>query len=196
MRNLILNNSFLTLMFCVASWQACNNMESSDESKNAAEEHNEAKFDQSAEKDAEFLVDVADLNLTEIQISEVAVKNAQMDETRRLAEMIIADHQKAQDELTALASRKVITLPVQISESGQHDVRGLMEDKPEDVDKNYCDKMVEGHKKAIDKFETAAKETADEDIRHWAENMLPALRKHLDHAMECQKQVNEMKASK
>ena len=53
--------------------------------------------------------------------------------------------------------------------------------------------MVSGHKDAIDKFERAAKESTDPDIQTWASNMLPSLRTHLDHSMNCQEKVSAMK---
>ncbi len=60
-------------------------------------------------------------------------------------------------------------------------------DKPgRDFDKAYCDMMVDGHKKAVDRFESAAADSKDSDIRSWANSMLPILRSHLDHAMVCQ----------
>ena len=68
-----------------------------------------------------------------------------------------------------------------------------MEKKGSDFDKEFCDRMVNEHKDAIDKFEKASKESTDPDIQTWASNMLPSLRQHLDHSMVLQDKVKELK---
>jgi len=49
--------------------------------------------------------------------------------------------------------------------------------------------MVDGHKDAIDKFEKAATDATDPQIKQWASSMLPDLRTHLDMSMTCQNKL-------
>lgn len=163
-----------------------------EDTKEVAEEHNDAKFDQNQEKDAQFLVQAAELNMKEIKLSELAKGSAVMDECKKLAEMMINDHQKALQEVQALAEKKGITLPAGMTDEAQRDYNNLNEKKGAEFDQKYCDMMVDGHKDAIDKFEKVAKDGNDADIRSLASSTLPTLRTHLDHAMVCQEKIKKM----
>jgi putative membrane protein len=149
--------SLLLPIFCLLIWSACTNTNSkaneNDDSKDMAEKRNDAKFDNPEQKDAQFLVDAANISLEEIQMGELAQTNATMDDTKQLGKMMVTDHQKAYEELAALAKGKNISIPIAASDNAQNDYKKLADDKGIDFDKNYCDKMVNGHKDAIDKFE-------------------------------------------
>jgi putative membrane protein len=166
---------------------ACNNNNNvKEDNKKAAEEMNDAKFNHEGEKDAEFVTDVQDINLTEMNLGQLAAEKASMAETKDLGKMMETSHKKAFDELASLAAKKSITIPSAMSESSKKDYDNLSQKTGVDFDKDFCDKMVNGHKDAIDKFEKASKNLSDPDLQAWASNMLPALRTHLDHAMQCQ----------
>jgi len=162
--------------------------------KDAAEDHNDAKFTtNNSEKDAQFLVDAADINLAEANMGKLAATQGMTKEVRELGDMMNREHQKAYDELAALAKKKNITIPAAASDNAQKNYNTLSEKRGSDFDKDFCDAMVTGHKDAIDKFENASKESTDPDIQTWANNMLPSLRTHLDHSMNCQEKVKAMK---
>jgi len=185
----------------IAFASACNserkdaeNTKANEDSKEVAEDHNDAKFQaNNTEKDAQFLVEAADINLAEVSLGKLASTQAMSKEVRELGEMMNRDHQKAYDDLTALAKKKNITVPAAASDNMQKKYNNLSEKRGSEFDKEFCDEMVAGHKDAIDKFERAAKESTDPDIQTWASNMLPSLRMHLDHAMNMQEQVKAMK---
>jgi len=162
--------------------------------KEAAEDHNDAKFTtNNSEKDAQFLVDAAEVNLAEVNLGKLASTQGMTKEVRDLGEMMTREHQKAYDDLSALAKKKSITIPAAVSDDAQKKYNNLSEKRGSDFDKDFCSEMVAGHKDAIDKFERASKESTDPDIQTWASNMLPSLRMHLDHSMNCQEKVSAMK---
>ena len=162
--------------------------------KEAAEDHNDAKFTtNNSEKDAQFLVDAADINLAEVNLGKLASTQGMTKEVRDLGDMMTREHQKAYNDLAALAKKKSITIPAAASDDAQKKYNTLSEKRGSDFEKDFCDAMVSGHKDAIDKFERASKESTDPDIQTWASNMLPSLRTHLDHSMSCQEKVSAMK---
>jgi len=179
---------------CSNDRTAANNDNKNEDPKDAAEDHNDAKFTtNNSEKDAQFLVDAADINLAEANMGKLAATQGMTKEVRELGEMMNREHQKAYDDLTALAKKKNITIPAAVSDNAQKNYNTLSEKRGSDFDKDFCDAMVTGHKDAIDKFENASKESTDPDIQTWASNMLPSLRTHLDHSMDCQEKVKAMK---
>jgi putative membrane protein len=173
---------------------ACNNSNTTTEDNNKnAEKMNDAKFNNDSQKDAQFVTDVQDINLKEMNLGQLAASNASMAETKDLGKMMETSHKKAYDELASLAAKKSITIPSAMSESAKKDYDNLSKKTGLDFDKDYCDMMVDGHKDAIDKFEKASKDVSDPDLQAWASNMLPALRTHLEHSMKCQDMVKANK---
>jgi putative membrane protein len=172
---------------------SCGNSQKPEDTKEVAEEHNEAKFDEKkTENDAQFLVNAAEISLMEIQLGQLASTNAMMDEVKQMGKMMESDHTKSLNELKDLATKKSITIPTTLTDDGQSSYKKISDKSGKDFDKEYCDMMVDGHKDAIDKFEKASNDASDPDIRQWASATLPALRTHLDHAIKCQVDCKKM----
>jgi len=173
---------------------ACQNSQKAEDTKEVAEEHNEAKFDDSkSEKDAQFLVNAAEINLKEIALGELAQSKSMMTDVKDLGKMMKSAHLKSFDDLTALAKKKSITIPTSPTDEAKDDYKKLNDKSGSDFDIKYCDLMVKGHKDAIEAFEKASTDAKDADIRDWATNTLPELRAHLDHAISCQKKCEKYK---
>ncbi len=165
---------------------SCSNSNKPEDTKEVAEDHNDAKFDDAKAKDAQFMVDAAEINLEEIQLSQLAQTQSTSADVKELAKMMEDDHNKSLNELQALAASKSITIPSSVSKDGQDAYDKLMNESGNNFDKKYTTMMVDGHKDAITKFEKASTDCQDTDIRNWASKTLPALRTHLDHSMNCQ----------
>ena len=170
---------------------ACNNNKPED-TKEVAEEHNDAKFDNAKEDDAKFLVSAAEINLEEIQLGQLAQTRGTTTHVKELGKMMETEHTKALADLQNLAAKKQIIIPISLTENGMDANKKLLETKGSKFDKEYADMMVSGHKNAIDIFQKAADEALDPDIRNWATTMLPVLRIHLDHSNNCQKLCEKM----
>ncbi len=181
----------LLIFALTAGSVACNNQR--EDPKEVAEDRNDQKFDENKnEKDAQFLVNAAEINLKEIQLAQLAKSNATMKEVKDLANMMEQEHTKSLNELKDLAASKMITIPTTVTEDGMDAYKKLSDKKGHDFDKDFCDMMVDGHKDAIDKFEKASAESSDADIKEWANATLPALRNHLDHSLTCQENCKKM----
>lgn len=187
----LVNDGSIMIVSILLVIAACN--QKAEDPKDVAEDHNEAKFDDNkSEKDAQFLVEAATINLKEIQLGELASMNATTQDVKDLGKMMQDEHTKSLNDLQALAAKKSISIPAALTEEGQDDYKKLSEKKGKDFDKEFCDMMVNGHKDAVDKFEKASNDCEDADIKGWAASTLPALRTHLDHAMTCQDKVKKM----
>lgn len=189
-------NLFLNIISAVAILftSACMKQSEQQDSKEVAEEQNDAKFDANAkEKDAQFLVDAAEINLLEIKLSELALEKGTLPEVKELAQTMVDQHKKSLNDLNALAERKMVSVPTVLTKEGQDAHQVLMDKNAGDFDKEYCDMMVVGHKDAVDKFEKANKESSDPEIQQWAMNTLPVLKEHLTHAEECREKCKQVK---
>ncbi|HKC69780.1 MAG TPA: DUF4142 domain-containing protein [Bacteroidia bacterium] len=192
-RNAISTAVIYNALLLVLILSSCNSHPKADDSKEKAETSNEAKFENTGkEKDAEFLVEAAEINLEEIKCGKFAEENASSADAKDLARMMVADHTKCLNDLKALAEKKSITIPTVLSAKGEDAYEKLINMAGMDFDKKYFSMMVDGHKGAISKFEKASTDCNDPDIRAWASETLPALHNHLEHAITCQHSCNKM----
>lgn len=176
---------------------SCNNNAGKDPKEVAEEQNNEmdkkTDEDMNKERDEDFLIKATEINMEEIQLSQLALQKATMAEVKTLAQMMLDEHNKAMADLTALAGRKSIAIPTATTDKVKNAYDHLNGKAPgNEFDKEYCDQMVKGHKDAINAFENAANNAYDADIKSWASSMLPGLRTHLDHAMQCEEKLKKM----
>jgi len=164
--------------------QSCKNEPKKEDTKEVAEDTNEAKFDSIADKkdDSEFLVDIAEVNLAEIEIGKLAQIKSTNSEVKKLGKMLVDEHTKSASEVSALASAKNFTLPTSITEEGKEEYNKLNEKSGTDFDKKFIDMIIDGHQKAIDKLRTTSEDAKDNDVKLWASNNIAGMTAHLEHA--------------
>lgn len=172
---------------------ACNTNQKKEDSVEVAEDRNEQKTDSLArggqmEDDNEFVVMAASGGLMEVQLGEMAAKQATSPSVKEYAQMMVNDHSKANEELKSLASRKNITIPTTPGEDHADHINKMSDKKGDNFDKDYMKLMIDDHKDDVDKFEKAARDARDPDIRAFAAKYLPTLRSHLERA----RAVNDM----
>ena len=183
----------VTFVAAVLVMASCSNNQKPKDTKNVAEEHNDAKFnDNRQEKEAQFLVNAAEINLEEIQLAQLAQQNGTTAHVKELGKMMETAYTKSQNDLTALAKTKMITIPTSPTDNALEAFKKLNEKSGTDFDKAYADLMVSKHKDAIATFEKASTDENDPDIKNWATTSLPDLRKHLDHSIDCQEKCKNM----
>ena len=171
---------FAACFFALVSCATKNNQE---DSKEVAEEQNEAKFDDTKlDDDTEFAVAAADGSMFEVQLGQLALTKASSPKVKEFAQSMVDDHTKANEELKTLAQTKNITLPSTISEEKQKDYDKLAEKSGADFDKAYSEFMVKDHKDDVDQFKKAAEKCEDAEIKSWAAEKLPVLESHLSMA--------------
>lgn len=140
------------------------------------------------EATAKFLVNVADIDLTEIQLGHVAKEKATNQRVKDFGSMMVEDHTKADNELKALAASKHVTLPARPSAEHEKKIDILVKSSSKDFDKYYIDMMEDGHESAIKEFNNN-KDNKDEDVKKFVNTMLPTLQMHLDSAKAVKKTI-------
>lgn len=142
-----------------------------------------APVDKLSNADERFLKDAAVDGLYEVEVGKVASQRASDAPLKAFAEMLVAQHSAANDELRQLAGMRNVALPNELPVMKRRAVEKLRKIKSSDFDHEFIDKVViEDHEKDIKHFEKASRDLKDADLRAWAEKMLPALRQHLADA--------------
>ena len=187
---------------------SCNNSGSTD-STTAAKDSNATKMDSTgtdtsgagktstipatvSKADQDFAVNTANAGMTEIQAGKLAQQQGMSADVKKYGAMMVKDHTAAADKLKAIAVKKNITLPADISSDMQQNIADLQKKTGKDFDKAYIDMMVSDHKKVISAFEDESKNGSDADIRAFADSTLHTLHHHLDEAQKCQKMESKM----
>ncbi len=102
---------------------------------------------------------------------------------------MVADHKRANRELTDLANGRSMALAKGMDEKHQKMYDKLKTLSGEEFDHAYMEGMVKDHEEAVKLFEQQSKEGKDEAIKRWAGQLTPIFKKHLEMAREVCKQT-------
>jgi len=133
-------------------------------------------------RDLEFLKEAASGGLMEVELGKYAQQNAMTPRVKNFASMMVKDHQKVNEELMSLASRKNINVPATMDDKHREKMSDIQKKTGLDFDKEYMKEMVDDHEKDIDKFKKYAEDGADPDVKTFASKTLPILLAHQDSA--------------
>ncbi len=128
--------------------------------------------------DHEFAMKVLMDGMTEVELGQVALKNAASEDVKTFAQRMIDDHSKAGDELKTLATSKGLTTPTALDAQHKKMVDDMAKLSGADFDRKYMENMVKDHDKAVALFEKEVANGKDADAKSWAEKTLPTIREH------------------
>jgi putative membrane protein len=129
-----------------------------------------------------FVTAAAMTDILEIQAGQLAQQKAPDAAYKDFAQMTIADHTKTTDQLKGMAPKLGIELPQQLDKTHQAAIDKLNAQSGAAFERTYKTDQVNGHREAVAMFERYAKSGDNPDLKKWASDTLPALRKHLQHA--------------
>ncbi|HPU49951.1 MAG TPA: DUF4142 domain-containing protein [Burkholderiaceae bacterium] len=132
-----------------------------------------------ARQDRSFVEDAAESGMAEVQMGKLAQQRASNPEVRRHGERMVADHSKANEELTSLAQAKGIKLPSGPSRAQQRMHDNMAKLQGDKFDRLYMAQMVSDHRKAVSLFEKEARSGDNADLKAFAQKTLPTLQEHL-----------------
>ena len=137
-----------------------------------------------APADRQFAERAARAGMAEVQLATNITNRAQTAEVRAFAQKMLADHNRSNEELTALAKAKGIDPPADVdpqSKALDTELAGLTGPA---LDRAYMQAMVKDHAATAAEFERASRELTDPDLRAWAAKTLPVLHGHHQLAQE------------
>ena len=146
-----------------------------------------------------FVTTVAVSDMFEIQSGELAREQAKNADVKSFGEQMVEDHTKTSDELKALVNDKDIDVELPQKLASEHQakldkLKGLAD--PTQFDKEYLRTQIDAHKSAVDLFGNYAAGGENDDLKGWAEETLPKLKAHLEHAQKLQASVDKEATAK
>ena len=152
----------------------------------AADKENRGQL---SENDYKFVKDAARGGTAEVELGQLAQQKAANPAIRDFGQRMVADHQKANEQLKEIAARKGAMLPAQLSHHENSTLDRLQKATGNDFDKMYAKDMVKDHETDVKDFESAAKNVEDTDLRAFAQKTLPTLQEHLRMARNIEEQL-------
>jgi putative membrane protein len=144
--------------------------------------------------DIEVLSRLHHVNQQEIDLANAAAQKAQMPEVKTFAQMIIKDHQQADQDLQKFAQDQKMTLrqpralnqadATIMSDNDQEATRLRAAPAGADFDKLYANAMLQGHSDVIAMIQQAKSMSKDAAVKGFYDKVVPVLEKHRDHAAD------------
>jgi putative membrane protein len=122
--------------------------------------------------------------MAEVKLATLGSQKAERADVKEFANMLVADHTKANEELASLAKSKGVEVSAMIPAKAADAFKDLENESGKNFDKAFLDKMEKDHKSDISDFESAEKKAKDSDLKAWISKTLPTLRAHLDKVKE------------
>lgn len=142
--------------------------------------------------DKRFLKNAAEAGHYEIEGSKLALKKSKDAEIQKFAKMMTEDHAQAASKVKELATKRGVELPKEPSLVQQAKLKYLETKDGTKFDKSYASHIgVSAHEQAMKLFEDAAEDADDVDIKKFAADTLPVLKKHLEDAKRIDARVNK-----
>jgi putative membrane protein len=135
--------------------------------------------------DVMFLENAAEANDCLVGASQLVVQRSPNAQTKSFARNLIDEHKQMAERIKQLAAQKKVGISALISEDNRAALESLKSAKGSDLDRVYLTKFgIDTQSKEVDLFQNAAKNASSPEIKAFAEQQLPVLRKQLDNAKQ------------
>jgi putative membrane protein len=132
----------------------------------------------------DFVSEAASSDMFEIRSSEAALERAQSEEVRAFADMMIADHTQASENLMAAAEAAGAAVPAEMLEKHRVQVEQLEPLEGEAFDEAYIQAQLTAHEEALALMQNYAEAGDQEALREHAAATAPVIEGHLQHVRQ------------
>lgn len=143
----------------------------------------------------DFIMKAARGNTAEVSLGRLARERAVNKDVRDFADRMVKDHGKFNEELTSLARKKGVTLPLDMSEEARAEISKLQGLSGVEVDREYMNFMVSDHQKDVDAYQQALTQIKDPELQKWTQKTLPILQGHLREATKINEKLKASQAA-
>jgi len=135
--------------------------------------------------DSKGIVDMAMVNMAEVEMGKLAQSKSQNPEVKTFAQQMIDDHTKGLQEVQAVAQAKGVTLPTELDAKHKATAAKLEKLSGDAFDREYMKVGgVASHKEALALLKKNQKSAKDADVKGLAAKMQPTVEQHLKAAQQ------------
>jgi putative membrane protein len=193
MRKLSMPFIALLALFSFTFFVGCQQQKSA--SQREADQENQTQQSQRSEPtqsaqvsgDQRFIAEAAQDGRSEVELGQLAASKASSPAVKKLAQKMVADHTKANQQLESLpqASQALQSATPPPQAGGTADRLSQLSGK--EFDRAFVEQVIQDHENAISRFKEAAASAQDPDVKRFASQTLPTLEQHLQMAKSAQK---------
>lgn len=129
----------------------------------------------------DFVSMAASGGMFEVMSSQLALERSASDEVKEFAQMMVADHTKANDELKIVAAANNLTVPADMMGGPAEHMRAVEDADAGVFEETYLQHQAQAHAETIALFEAQAAATTNPDLAAFAQKTLPTLQMHAEH---------------
>ena len=137
-----------------------------------------------ATTDQAFVDLAAQTDMTEAHVGQMAAEQASSSAVKDYAQMLVTDHTKDYDQLTAAATKAGLNVPKGLDAKQQKMIAPMEKLKGAAFDRRFEHDMVSGHETAIAAYDKESRDGQNADIKAYAKQALPVLEKHKTDAQD------------
>ena len=131
-------------------------------------------------QDKTFLKNSAEGSMTEIQLSQIALKNSSNDEVKTYAQKMIDDHTKLISDIKPFADQAGVKPPTKLKPEHQAMAKKLSALNGDAFDKQYIQAMVKDHHKDLAEFKSEERSTNNTDLKSTVSQGEQVVQQHTD----------------
>ncbi len=136
----------------------------------------------------QFLIKQANCDYAEIQMGELAQKNAQSDDVKNFAKTMVDEHDKCRKDLLNQFKDLKTAVVSTMDKKDKEMYDDLAKRKGADFDRAYMDAQVKRHEDAV-KFLKDHANDSDANVKAFAQHTLKSVEDHLKRAQDIQKKL-------
>jgi len=134
--------------------------------------------------DKMFVLHAAMGNQYETELARQVQQKAQNQQVKQLAQHIIDDHQKANEQLQRVAQQLDVRIPQQLPDEKRAKIQLFTSLPEEQLDKQYITAMQADHASDLIKYRATAQTAQNQAVKDYAQQQLPALSMHYDQSQQ------------
>ena len=138
---------------------------------------------------AEFLIQVVEDSLAEMELCLLALDHSERDEVKRFAQAMLDEHGRLGQQLEKMAQSMQVTFPKKMRPEHVKLIRELTRLKGEAFDERFAEENVRYHENDLKVFTHYAGQEGDEKVRKMAGAGVKLFEKHLKMAKELQRSL-------
>ncbi len=149
---------------------------------------------QSKQMDKRFLGQVTQASLLNIEMGKLAQDKASSDAVKEFGKKMITDHQRGLAIFKKVADRDGVTVDSQLDSKHKERLDKLAKLSGAEFDRAYIKDQLKAHQRMVSYYQSEADNSTESIASKMANNMLPAVQKHLNDTKDLNKNLTVVAA--
>lgn len=142
---------------------------------------------QNKQMDKRFLGQVTQASLLNIEMGKLAQEKSSNEAVKEFGKKMVTDHQRGLAIFKKVADRDGVTVEMQLDAKHKERLDKLAKLSGAEFDRAYIKDQLKSHQRMVSYFQSEADNSTESIASKMANNMLPAVQKHLNEAKDLNK---------